>query len=191
MLKSFIWPGFVALVIAQWLVPGQMIWSKEKILTQGIQYKFQSAPVDPNDPFRGRYVVLNFKESSYKVAGDKYLNYGTRIYVSFYTDNKGFAKIEAISETRPERPGYIETTVSYVSRENDTTTIGIDYPFNTFYLEEYKAPEAERIYGESVIDSTQRTYALVSILNGDAVVKDIFINDTSIHEIIRKRNAIR
>jgi hypothetical protein len=81
--------------------------------------------------------------------------------------------------------------VSYSSREKDTTTVHINYPFNNFYLEEYKAPQAESIYLEASIDSTQRTYALVNILDGDAVIKDIFINDSSIHEVIRQRNRLR
>lgn len=191
MLKSLLWPGFIILVIAQWLVPGQMIWRREKILAEGILYKFQSAPIDPEDPFRGRYMVLNFKEAAYITTDSTNLDYGDKIYVSFSADRKGFARISAISETKPQKPDYLETTVAYADREKDITTIGVNYPFNKFYLEEYKAPKAESIYQESVIDSTQRTYALVSILNGDAVTKDIFINDTSIHEIIRRRNRIR
>lgn len=168
-----------------------MIWQKEKTLTEGIQYKFQSAQVDPADPFRGRYVVLNFAAASYITTDSTNLNSGDKIFVSFSADSKGLAKTNAISETRPKKPDYFETTVSYADRIKDTTTIGIDYPFNRFHLEEYKAPKAETIYRESFIDSTHRTYALVSMLNGDAVIKDIFINDTSIHEIIRRINRVR
>lgn len=191
MLKSLLWPGFIIVVIAQWLVPGQMIWQKEKTLTKGILYKFQSAPVDPADPFRGRYVVLNFKESEYITTDSTDVDYGNEVYITFSADKNGFALIDTVSETRPEKPDYLKTTISYISRENDTTRIGIDYPFNRFYLEEYKAPKAETIYRESVTDSTQNTFALVSMLNGDAVIKDIFINDTSIHEIIRSRDRVR
>lgn len=191
MLKSLLWPGFIIVVIAQWLVPGQMIWQKERTLTRGISYKFQSAPVDPADPFRGRYVVLNFKESEYMTTDSTIMDSRNEVYITFSTDKNGFAIIDKVSETRPEKPDYLKTTVSYVSRENDTTRVGINYPFNKFYLEEYKAPKAETIYRESISDSTQKTYALVSILNGDAVTKDIFINDTSIHEIIRRRDRVR
>ncbi len=191
MLKSLLWPGFIVVIIAQWLVPGQMIWQKERTLTRGISYKFQSAPVDPADPFRGRYVVLNFKASDYVTTDSTMLRDEDKVFITFSVDKNGFAIIDTVSETRPGKPDYLETTVSYVSRENDTTRIGINYPFGRFYLQEYKAPKAETIYRESILDSTQRTYALVSLLNGDAVTKDIFINDTSIHEIIRRRDRVR
>lgn len=188
MLKHFVWPGFILLVLAQWFVPGQMIWNKEKVLDKGIPFKFESAPVDPADPFRGRYVVLNFKETSYQMKDSTSWIFGSRVFVSFINDKKGFAKIQSVSASRPAAKGYIEATVNYVTRENDTTTVFINYPVNNFYMEEYKAPQAESIYRESVIDSSQRTYALVNILDGDAVIKDVLINDSSIHEVIRQRN---
>jgi len=56
--------------------------------------------------------------------------------------------------------------------------------FDKFYLEEYKAPCAETLYRESNRDSKNRTYALVRIFKRDAVIEDVFVNDTSIHKLI-------
>lgn len=53
-------------------------------------------------------------------------------------------------------------------------------------MDEYKAPKAEAAYRESTRDSTQKTYAVVSILNGDAVAKDVLINGQSIRQVIRQ-----
>jgi hypothetical protein len=53
-------------------------------------------------------------------------------------------------------------------------------------MDEFKAPKAETVYRESTRDSTQKTYVVVSILNGDAVIKDVMINDQSIRQAIRK-----
>ncbi len=83
MFKAIVWIGFALLVIVQWLVPGQLIWKKEKVLAEGVTYKFQSAPVDPNDPFRGKYIVLNFKENSLTVKKETGFNYGEKVYVIF------------------------------------------------------------------------------------------------------------
>ena len=47
--------------------------------------------------------------------------------------------------------------------------------------------EAESIHRESLRDENQITYALVSIKNGDAVLKDVFIDATSIREIVKER----
>ncbi len=188
MIKSIVWIGFALLVIAQWLVPGQMIWKKEKVLAEGIAYKFQSAPIDPNDPFRGKYIVLNFKETSLTVKKDTSLDYGEKVYVTFSVNKEGFAIINTVSKTNPSKKDFLETTINYVSNENDSTTIFINYPFDKFYMDEYKAPRAEAIYRERNIDTSQKAYALVNLLNGDAVIKDVFINDESIHQIIRKVN---
>lgn len=52
----------VVLAAAQLAVPASMIVQRETVLTQGRVYKFKTAPVDPVDAFRGRYVALRFEE---------------------------------------------------------------------------------------------------------------------------------
>src|SRR4028118_1780770 len=111
MLKTFILPGFLVLAIAQWFVPGLMIWQKEKVLNRGIPYRFQSAPVDPADPFRGRYIVLNFKETSFKTREPLKLTYGSKIYVTFSNDRNGFAMIKSVHEKKPDGQAYIEASL--------------------------------------------------------------------------------
>ncbi|MEJ7766817.1 MAG: GDYXXLXY domain-containing protein [Chitinophagaceae bacterium] len=191
MSKTLLWPVFALVVLAHWWVPGSMIWNKEKVLTEGTTYKFQSAPVDPSDPFRGKYIVLNFREDHFKVAGKSNLSHHKRVYVTFITDKNGFARVRSVEERKPVRKDYLETTVRYKSEENDSSTIYLIYPFSTYYMEEFKAPQAERIYGKVRVDSTAKAYALVNLLNGDAVIKDVYINDTLLQQVINTRNAIR
>ncbi|MEJ7737890.1 MAG: GDYXXLXY domain-containing protein [Chitinophagaceae bacterium] len=188
MIKVIVWPAFILMVFIQWWIPGQMIWNKEKVLSKGKLYKFQSAPVDPNDPFRGKYIVLNFRENSLKLPAGTTTTYGQKVFVRFFKDAHDFAKIASISYEKPQGTDYLETTIDYTRNGEDSNLVFIKYPFDNYYMDEYKAPEAERIYTERIIDSTQRTYALVSILSGNAVIKDVFINDTSIHQIIRGMN---
>lgn len=52
-------------------------------------------------------------------------------------------------------------------------------------MEEIKAYEAELTYSRSQLDSSETTYALVSIRDGDAVLKDVLINEVSIKDIVR------
>jgi len=44
---------FALVALAQLYVPAKMVWNQESILEEGTEYKFKTAPVDPNDPFRG------------------------------------------------------------------------------------------------------------------------------------------
>lgn len=188
MFKVLIWPGFLLLILAQWMVPLQMIWKKGKVLSKGISYKFKTEPVDPSDPFIGKYIVLNFEESSLRLADSKKFSYGTKVYVNFFAGNNGYAKIKSIDTKQPEGTDYLETTINYISAEKDSSTIFLNYPFTRFYMEESKAPKAERIYRERNIDRSLTVYALVKIFNGDAVVKDVYVNDSLINDVIKARN---
>ena len=57
-------------------------------------------------------------------------------------------------------------------------------------MEESKAYEAEQIYIENQIDSSKKTYALVSIKNGDAVLKDVLIDGVSIREVVKENRKL-
>ena len=68
------------------------------------------------------------------------------------------------------------------SQENKK--LSLYYPFDRYYINEIKAPKTEEIYNSSLIDTNNVTYALVSIKDGEGAIKDVFINDKSVEEII-------
>src|SRR5436190_844775 len=51
---------FGVVVLAQLAVPAAMIWQREQTLNHGRVWKFRTAPVDPVDVIRGRYIALRF-----------------------------------------------------------------------------------------------------------------------------------
>ena len=55
---------FVVLVAAQALLPLVLIGWNEQALASGTRVTLRTAPVDPIDPFRGRYVTLNYEISA-------------------------------------------------------------------------------------------------------------------------------
>lgn len=186
--KKIIYPAFFLMVLVQLYIPSRMIFHKEVVLVSGTAYKFKAAPVDPNDPFRGKYITLSFDENSFQTADTSEWEQGETIYVDLTTDSAGFAKVLDISRTEPmDREDYIKASVSY-SVSDTMTMVFIQYPFDRFYLEESKAPEAEITYNESLRDTNQVTYALVLVKKGDAVVKDVMIDEVSIVDIVRERN---
>jgi len=188
---KLLWPVFILLVLLQWWVPGQMIWHKERTLRYGTPHKFRSAPVDPADPFRGKYITLNFDENAFRTPATHPPETGATVYVTFSSGQNGFAAIKNISTTKPATADYLTTNVLYTTDDKGGKIVYITYPFEKFYLEESKAPEAERRYNRIRRDTAQRTYALVYLLQGDAVVKDVFVNDTSLTELLRNREGIR
>lgn len=182
---KILFPAFILVALVQLYVPAKMIWNREEVLNTGTEYKFRTAPIDPNDPFRGKYIILSFQESTVGVANGQDWETGETVYTSLTTDHNGFSKIKAVSKEKPAgSQDYIKAKVSFVA-DRDSTRLTIDYPFDRFYMEESKAYDAELTYIQSQRDTTKTTYALVRVKNGTAVVKDVLIGGTSIREIVK------
>lgn len=185
--KKVLLIAFILVVLAQLYIPAKMIMDKEKVLNVGTLFKFRTAPMDPNDPFRGKYIALTFKENSVDLKDNEQWAMGETIYVSLSTDDKGFAKIESVSKEMPlSHPDVIKAKVRYVKEDVPRKMI-IDYPFNRFYMEESKAAEAEITYRQLMADTSRVTYALVSVKEGEAVLSDVQIDGISILGIVNDR----
>lgn len=185
--KKIILPLFILVALTQLYVPSKMIFDREEILETGTDYKFSTAPIDPSDPFRGKYIILSYKDNVVAVKDEKSWIAGETVYVSLETDEDGFAKITSVSKEKPsENQNFLKAKVSTVSSDG-TNKLTIYYPFDRYYMEESKAYDAELVYTKSLQDTTKRTYALVRIKNGDAVLKDVLIDEISIREIVKER----
>lgn len=183
--KKLILPAFVIMILVQLYVPAKMIFDAEQVWTDGKEFKFKTAPIDPADPFRGKYIRLTFDETSVQVSPDEEWYQGEPLFVNLTTDNAGFAKIGSVSKEAPgDSEDFIKATIRYVTGTDSITNLSIEYPFDRFYMEESKAYDAEQIYNESALDTNQVTYALVSVKKGQAVVKDVLVNGVPIREAV-------
>ena len=186
-MKKFILPAFILMVLVQWIIPSQMIWSRERILSNGKEFRFMTRPVDPVSPFQGRYVKLNYAADTFRVSSLLDLNSGDRVYVELGIDKNGFAEVRNVSKDIPKHGAdYVEATVSYASsiiegiHNTHMQYVHINYPFDEYYMDEYKAQDVERILNS--MDSVRRCFAVVRVSNGKAVIKDLSVNDRSIHD---------
>ena len=171
--------------LVQLYIPVSIILDKENILEEGREFRFKVAPLDPYDPFRGKYINLSFEQSSFQVTNEAEWVQGTPVFITMTDDEKGFAKIASVSKEPPAgEEAYIKAISGYVYTDS-ITTMAIHFPFDRFYMEESKAENAEKAYNDSARDSTQITYALVSVMNGDAVIKDVLINGVPIKEVAK------
>ena len=184
--KKVILAAFILLALVQLYVPAKMILEREKILEKGVEFKFKTAPIDPNDPFRGKYINLQYENNVIEIQNEDEWFSGEDIYVILAKDNNGFAKIKSVSKTKPsEDLLFVKAKVSFISTD-DSQKLTVDYPFDRYYMEESKAVEAENLYRKSLTDTSQNVYALVKIKDGEAVLKDVLINDVSIRDILIK-----
>jgi uncharacterized membrane-anchored protein len=174
---------FILVALVQWYVPASMILGKEKVVRKGTAFRFRTEPVDPEDPLRGRYVRLDFIADTARIPRNQ-LQRGEEMYAVIGNDAAGFARLDKLQKNEPETgSNYVKVQVRYVMY--DSATVLVDYPFEDFYLDEYKAPKTETIYRESVSNNERPAYALVNIYRGEAVIRDLFIDNKSVYEYFK------
>lgn len=179
-------PFFIGMVAVQLYVPAQMIIEKETTLKKGIAYKFKTAPVDPYDPFRGKYVRLEFRNNRIDVASSNFYKKGEDIYATIKNDPEGFAQIASISRIKPkEEMAYMKVKAGHTFR--NSLKLPLEFPFDRFYMEESKAYEAEKFTRTAQRDTSRATYALVKIYKGNAVLENVYIDDTPLKEFVEAK----
>jgi uncharacterized membrane-anchored protein len=172
---------FIIVAIIQIAVPAKMIYKYDYILSKGKPYKFQIAPIDPSDPFRGNYISIRMREGGFKNDTTKNWEFHEEVYVLLDFDKStGFARIKNITREKPQVDvDFVKAKISYFNKE----TVFVDYPFEQYYLEESLAPKAENMYSEALRDTNKISCLIVNTIAGDAVIKDLIINGQSIKEI--------
>ncbi len=172
---------FILVACIQLFVPAKMIYDKEAIIEDGTVYKFKTRPIDPNDPFRGKYITLDYDINAIK-TDDTLWQRKDEAYLYIRKDADGFATPVTVSREKQDLDeDYILTEVIwYNSNERE---VNLQLPFNRYYMEETKAYDAEVAHRKAQRDSLpDNTYALVYIKNGSAVLSDILIDEVSIKD---------
>ncbi len=175
--------GFMVLALVQIFVPIQMIWESEDILVSGTAYKFKTRPIDPTDPFRGKYITLRYEMNSFAMKDTSY-TYGNKVRVYIEKDDQGFAKVVQISkEPLDINKDHVIAKVTGNYKE----IINFELPFNRFYMEETKAKDAERTYTEANSDDLrENVYALVYVKDGRSVLENVIIDGIPIQDYVEK-----
>lgn len=182
---------FILVALAQLYIPGKMILDREDILANGKTYKFRTAPIDPYDPFKGKYIILNYSENTVIVPNADW-EFNETIYVSLTTDTAGYAKVRSVSKVKPANNiDFVKAKVNYTNELsiNGGINLNIQYPFDRYYMEESKALDAELAYRKSAVDTSQVACALVKIKGGESVLKDVLIDGISIKEVVKNQRA--
>ena len=183
--KKIIFLAFIVVALVQIYVPARIILDRAIVLNSGKEFKFKTAPIDPSDPFRGKYINLNFNDNTIEIQNKENWARGETVFVLLTTDNNGFAKIRSVSKAKPsDTQDFLKAKVDHVIY--DGSKLLIEYPFERFYMEESKAYDAELTYNRTLPDTSQVAYALVNIKNGESVLKDVMINGISIVEIVKQ-----
>ncbi len=184
----------VILVAAQFAVPFSRIQSKEKILREGKVFRFLTRPIDPADPFRGRYVQLGYQHDHIPCSDESSieLGYGARMYALIETGEDGFAYFSRWRADKPDDGDYLETRYqgryrqwNQARNKSEYKGLRIDIPFDRFYMDEAKAPRAEALARNAA--RTTNCWAKVRILEGKAVIEDVFVDGQSLRVLAAEK----
>lgn len=178
---TWMWIAFATMAAAQWSVPAWMIASQEIALNRGVEYRFQCAPVDPYDLFRGRYVSIQLRENLVSVPEEAEFRFNQRAYASLTVGEEGYARIHMLHEAPPENVDWIPVRV-LTAYEGQRT---IRFPFDRYYMNERLAPEAERAYFEGA--AKENVTLALRVYRGRPVIAGLLIDDQPIEEYLKER----
>ena len=190
MKKIYITIAFSLLALIQLYVPTQMILNQESVLNEGKAYKFTTRPIDPNDPFRGKYITLSYEMNSVK-TNDSTWRRNDDVYV-YLKDSIGYAKIDTISKYKLDTDtDFVIAKAGWFSKaskfNNHTSKLNFNLPFDRFYMEEFKSKTAENAVRIRLNDSViKNIYGLVYVKDGNSVLENVFINDTPIKDYVEQ-----
>jgi uncharacterized membrane-anchored protein len=171
---------FVLLACAQLAVPGSLIWKREHTLRQGSVWKFRTAPVDPVDVFRGRYVALQFEVESQQISPPANAGYSDTVFVTLKQNADGFAEIDQVFANKPAGDDFLTAELSGKT---------ISLPFDKYWVTERDAPAAETAYRNLSLRDKQNAFATVRVFRGDAALEQLYLDNQPLGDYLRANAA--
>ena len=197
----------VVLSVAQVAAATWSIVRYETTLASGTLYKIKTAPVDPADPFRGRYVAIRpaialaspLSPDTERLLGSigTFRGRGTglaKAYVVLSAGTDGFARASAIVPEPPASGDFLEfaqtdTRLLRAAEEGRPAEFErmIVLPFDRYYMSESAAPVAEERFREAARrnDKTE-AWVAVRVRNGLGVVEGVYIDGVPIEDAARQ-----
>jgi uncharacterized membrane-anchored protein len=169
---------FLLVALAQLAVPASLIWKREQTLGRGSVWKFRTAPVDPVDVFRGRYVALRFDVETQEISPPPNASYSDKVFVTLKANAEGFAEIDQLFATKPAGDDFIEAHLS-----GKTVVL----PFDKYWVRERDAPAAEAAYRNLSRRGNQNAFVTVRVFRGDAAIEQLYLDNLPLAEYLRSK----
>jgi uncharacterized membrane-anchored protein len=173
---------FIVVALLQLSVPASVVWKRERTLKHGRVWKFRTAPADPIDAIRGRYVRLRFAAEEVPAqAREQRISPNSSVWVSLKEDADGFARIDRVSETALSGDNIVTAEAGYWTDRSSQ----VHFPFDRFWVTEKNAPAAEKAYLENSRHGKQNAYATVRVREGDATIEQLYIEGQPLADYLR------
>lgn len=180
---------FIVVALAQLCLPASVLWTRQRTLSQGRVWKFKTAPVDPVDAMRGRYIALRFTAEAIPTSEapkDGHFAYNSFVYVILKEDADGFAMIDHVSTTPLKGDNVVRAEVDGWWDKAQH----VRFPFNRLWVSEKVAPQAEAVYLANSRRDKQNAYVTVRVRDGDAGLEQLYIDGQPLVDYLRA-HAVR
>jgi len=174
--------GLVGVALVQLVVPASMIVRRERCLREGRAFKFLTRPLDPYDPFRGRYVTLSPAAATVPGSAPEGARWGETLRGWVTVGSDGYATFGRLTRERPDDTPYVDVRMLWSQQDTQTT---VRLPFDRFYMDETDAPEAERVYAQHARETN--SFVVVRVLDGFAVIEDLYVAGRPIREVLKEQ----
>ncbi len=174
---------FIFVALAQLSVPATMIWQREHTLRVGRVWKFRTAPVDPEDAVRGRYIRLRFVAEEFTQPRE--LTSTASVWAILKEGADGFAEIDHLADAPPSENNAIKVEPASWQDGKQRVT----FPFQQFWVTETNAPAAERAYAANSNRQKQNAYVTVRVRKGDAMMEQLYIDGQPLPDYLRAHPA--
>ena len=201
-IKKGLFFAYAAIIV---LIPAYIAVSSQNVLNNGKLYKFKPMAYDPFDPFRGKFLRVNYERNNIPTKFD--FKEGQTVYVSIGVDKEGFAFFEEAFKSPPKHKAYLKSTVEWagfdellqrqiemaiedddfdLSSIDTRSVVNIKIPdnMNKFFINEDDAGRAEKVF----FREQANIYIGVRVLDGEARLEDIYVRDQPILDYLAAKN---
>jgi uncharacterized membrane-anchored protein len=177
--------AFAALCLVQAAIPVSMIARYERTLQDGTAFKVRALPVDPVDPFRGRYVVfrLGFEPVPLETS------FAGPVWVELVEGADGFAKAGTVSRTRPTGGHYVQAQAIPLEWGAGAVKTRLELPHDRYYMEEAKASRADAAARAQSRPDARNTWVTLRVRDGVAAVEHLWIDGVTVEEYLRRQTT--
>ena len=157
------------------------IMSYEKILKEGEVFYFKVLPLDPYDPFRGRYVTLRFENASHAPIAQGQSKENQSLGYAILEHQEKLDGVKEITFLKPKEGHFLEVNVKENRQKNTASTVYFSMPYDRFYMREDVAPKAEKVLR---LRSGVEVKAKLKVLNGKGVIEDLLVGEIPLSEFV-------
>lgn len=181
------WPLLVFILgcIFQWYIISGWISGSEQVIRKGIYAKIPCRQVDPIDPFRGAYLIVNPDPAAFEFDDSLQYREGQDIWVNYSCqpdDRCTFLTVQPIDQS-PEMPVHLRCKISSIyafpNGDGKSSFHGtIEYPISRLYFNEKWSDDFTERYNHALQDTAQKVMAGIYVgEDGRAILEGIWLGD--------------